>query len=149
MIISWQSQQNFPKRNNSQKSWFEKPSPSSSHITSFNCSRFVVDGGNPLLKFKHPFMWSSFKLHNSPMSFGKCLMHRQLDRSRMHNLWKLLIDSGYSDKSVQDPSLNTSKFTNFPIPLGSADSWWQLVMLSFLRQITSHNTAGNSTRSLQ
>ena len=104
---------------------------SSSHITSFNCSRFVVDGGNSLRKLKHPFMWISSNLRNSPISFGKCLMLRQLNMSRSleflrpvidSDFLRLVIDSGNLDKSVQDLSLSTSKFTSFPISLGSVDS---------------------------
>ena len=95
---------------------------SSSHITSFNCLRFVVDSGNPLRKLKQPFMWSSFQLHNSSISFGKCVMLKQSNMSKSLNLSRLLIDSGNSNKSIQDLSLRTSKFTSFPIPLGSEDS---------------------------
>ncbi|KAM0970624.1 hypothetical protein FF2_018413 [Malus domestica] len=94
---------------------------SSSHITSFNCSRSITEAGSSF-SFEHWLTLIFSMLHIAPMPSGNSFTLKQSDMSRNFKSLRFLIEPGNSNNSAHDLSLNTSRLTSFPMSAGKADS---------------------------
>lgn len=108
-----------------------------SHI---KCSKFtslVTDSGN--VSDEKPVIWSSFRLCKFTISSGKLWRLAQPDISRKCSSLSFPIEAGISSNSAQELSLNTFKFSRFPISWGSIRKAMHLVILSFFKELISHS----------
>lgn len=121
---------------------------SSLHITSFNLERSTTEFGN-CLSLEQSLMFIISNSLNMPISWGNFRRLKQLHRSRIFNLESSRVESGNSEKSVHDLSLNTLKHFKIPKLSGRAHKLWQCVILSFFRLSIRQIASGRFIRSLQ